>query len=85
MAELDCEQVLEQVWSYLDGELSEDAYLEIQAHVAECEGCGSKYDFQRRLIELIERKCREGPIPAELKQRLFRLLDSESPPARSPG
>jgi mycothiol system anti-sigma-R factor len=76
MTEIDCEQVLERVWGYLDGEIAEEAYLEIQAHVAECEGCGSKYDFQRRLFELVERKCKEGPIPSELKERLFRLLES---------
>jgi len=75
MSEIDCEQVLEQVWSYLDGEVPEEAYLEIQAHVAECEGCGSKYEFQRRLMALVEEKCREGPIPPELRQRLFRLLE----------
>jgi mycothiol system anti-sigma-R factor len=80
MSELDCEQVLERVWSYLDGEIAEEAYVEIQAHVAECAGCGSKYDFQRRLFDLIERRCQEGPIPPELKQRLLRLLDSEARP-----
>lgn len=76
MTELDCEQVLEQVWNYLDGEMSEVEYLEIRAHVAECEGCGDKYEFQRRLLALIEAKCREGVhVPGELKQRLFRLLE----------
>ena len=80
MPEIDCERVLEQVWSYLDGEIGEEAYREIQAHVAECAGCGSKYELQRRLFDLIERKCREGPIPPELKERLFRLLDREAQP-----
>jgi len=77
MTEIDCEEVLQQVWSYLDGEVDEGAYLEIKAHVSECEGCGSKYEFQRRLMALVEEKCKEGPIPAELKQRLFRLLDRQ--------
>lgn len=76
MTELDCEQVLEQVWTYLDGEVSEVEYLEIRAHVSECEGCGGKYEFQRRLLALIEAKCHEGVhVPGELKQRLFRLLE----------
>jgi len=75
MTELDCEQVLQQVWNYLDGEIDETAYVEIHAHVEECAGCGSRYDFQRRLLALIEEKCREGPMPEELRQRLFRLLD----------
>jgi mycothiol system anti-sigma-R factor len=76
MTELDCEQVLEQVWTYLDGEMTEVEYLEIRAHVSECEGCGGKYEFQRRLLALIETKCREvGTVPADLKLRLFRLLE----------
>ena len=76
MTELDCEQVLEQVWTYLDGEMTEVEYLEIRAHVSECEGCGGKYEFQRRLLALIEAKCHEGVlVPGELKQRLFRLLE----------
>lgn len=76
MTEIDCEQVLEQVWTYLDGEMTEAEYLEVRTHVSECEGCGDKYQFQRRLLALIEAKCREGvPMPGELKQRLFRLLE----------
>lgn len=75
MTEIDCEQVLEQVWSYLDGELGENAYIEIQAHLTECSGCGPKYEFQRKLFALVEQKCKEGPIPVEVKQRLFRLLE----------
>lgn len=75
MTEVDCEQVLAQVWGYLDGEMDEGAYLQIQAHVAECQGCGPRYDFQRRLLALIEQKCREGPMPPGLRERLFRLLE----------
>ncbi len=76
MTEVDCEQVLQQIWRYLDGEIDESRYLEIQVHVAECEGCGPKYEFQRRLVALIEAKCKEGPMPLGLKDRLFRLLDT---------
>lgn len=75
MTDLDCEQVLEQVWSYLDGELDETVYLRIQAHVARCSDCGPRFEFQRRLLALIEEKCREGPVPLELKQQLFKLLE----------
>lgn len=75
MTELDCEQVLQLVWRFLDGEMDETRYLEIQAHVAACAECGPRYQFQRRLLALVEMKCREGPVPVELKQRLFRLLE----------
>lgn len=75
MTDLDCEQVLQQVWSYLDGELDEGMYRQIQVHIAQCAGCGPRFEFQRRLLALIEEKCKEGPVPWELKQRLFRLLE----------
>lgn len=74
MTELDCEQVLQLVWQFLDGEMDETRYLEIQAHIADCAECGPRYQFQRRLLALVEMKCREGPVPVELKHRLFRLL-----------
>lgn len=75
MSTLDCEEVLRRVWTYLDGEMDEVQYREIQAHVAACADCGPQFEFQRRLLALIEEKCRAGPIPDSLKQRLFRLLE----------
>lgn len=75
MSELDCERVLEMVWGYLDGEVSEAQYLRIQQHVSKCVDCGPRYEFQRKLMGLIEQKCKEGPVPQALKQRLFRLLE----------
>lgn len=75
MTDLDCEQVLQQVWSYLDGELDDGVYRQIQAHIAHCSGCAPRFEFQRRLLALIEEKCKEGPVPLELKRRLFRLLE----------
>jgi mycothiol system anti-sigma-R factor len=74
MSEMDCDQVLEMVWGYLDGEVDEEEYRDIHKHIKGCGECGPRYEFQRKLMVLVERKCREGPIPVELKQRLFRLL-----------
>ncbi len=75
MSEIYCEEVLRLVWQFLDGEVDEVHYHEIAIHVAECTACGPRFEFQRRLLVLIETKCREGPVPVALKQRLFRLLE----------
>jgi len=75
MSEIDCEQVLQLVWQFLDGEVDETHYHEIEIHITACAACGPRYEFQRRLLALIEMKCREGPVPGALKQRLFRLLE----------
>lgn len=76
MRHLDCEEVLRAVWSYLDGEVEETRFLEIEAHLEECAGCGPRYEFQRRLITVIHTRAREGhAVPESLRQRLFRLLE----------
>ncbi len=77
MNTLDCEQVLRQVWTFLDGELDDAQSREIQAHIAECADCGPRFEFQRRLLALIEQKAKERPISEHLKQRLFKLLEAE--------
>ena len=75
MTDLDCEQVLQMVWQFLDGEIDEAQYAEIEVHVAACAECGPRYEFQRRLMTLVQQKCREGPVPLELKRKLFRLME----------
>lgn len=76
MRPLDCDEVLHVVWSYLDGEIEETRYFEIRAHVEECAGCGPRYEFQRKLMTLIQIRARQGhPLPESVKERLFRLLE----------
>lgn len=75
MSEIDCEQVLQLVWRFLDGEVDEAHYQDIEAHLTECAHCEQRYGFERRLRTLIETKCQEGPVPAELKRRLFKFLE----------
>lgn len=75
MSPVDCDDVLKQVWLFLDGELGEAEFEEIRVHITECGECGSRFEFQRRFLTLIEQKCQEGPLPDTLRQRLFKLLE----------
>ena len=42
----DCEEILRDLYPYLDGELSESARAEIQGHLDDCLDCLHVYDFQ---------------------------------------
>lgn len=77
MSPSDCEHALRQLWSFLDGELSEVEFREIQVHVEECISCGSRVEFQRRLRTVIRMKCHGEPVPANLRRRLFKLLERD--------
>lgn len=77
MSPCDCEHALKQLGMFLDGELEEVEFQEIQVHVEECIDCGSRVEFHRRLQTLIRIKCKGEPVPSDLKARLFELLDRE--------
>ncbi len=78
MRHMDCEEVLGQVWRFLDGELDKAEFEEIQGHIVDCMECGSRIEFQRQLLAIIEIKCKGDRIPEHLRQRLFKLLEQES-------
>jgi anti-sigma factor (TIGR02949 family) len=46
---LDCEQVLEHLFAYLDKALDAEKSAEIERHLVACRGCFSRAEFERRL------------------------------------
>lgn len=57
---MNCHEVQENLSTYFDGELSEDARQEVDAHVAECESCCGELQCFARLSNLV----RHIPVPA---------------------
>ena len=62
----DCEQILREIYPYLDAELSEEARVEIQGHLDDCLDCLHVYDFHAELRMVIAAKCRERTVPPGL-------------------
>ncbi|MGH7458433.1 MAG: zf-HC2 domain-containing protein [Longimicrobiaceae bacterium] len=76
--DVDCAQVMEELWAYLDGELSADRMAEIDAHLEKCAPCFSEYDFRHAFLTFLRRN-REVPVPAGLRRELFeRILEVDS-------
>jgi mycothiol system anti-sigma-R factor len=71
----DCEDVLQQLWEYLDGELPEGDADEIRLHLSECADCNPQYEFQLRFLDALVRAyaAREVP-PPEFVRRLKAAL-----------
>lgn len=74
-----CEEALERLWDFLDGELAPKDEAEVRRHLEVCSRCYPQYDFQRAYFRLMERiREREAP-PGELRRRLFeRILAEEA-------
>ena len=79
----DCEEILREVYPYLDASLSEAARAEIQHHLDDCLGCLHVFDFHAELQAIIAKKCREQSMPPGLLARVRDCLGVEqasSPP-----
>jgi mycothiol system anti-sigma-R factor len=67
----DCREVLDRVYAYLDGELTEGAVVEIRVHLDECSPCLKEYDLDKAIKALVAKHCGCDPIPADLRSKVL--------------
>ena len=72
----DCQDVIQQLWEYLDGELPEAEAAEIRDHLSDCAHCNPQYEFQLRLLEALVKAYAQREVPQpEFVRRLRAALD----------
>ncbi|MFI0419571.1 mycothiol system anti-sigma-R factor [Spongiactinospora gelatinilytica] len=67
----DCRDVLEKVYSYLDGELDDSNCTDIRDHLDECGPCLAEYGLEEAVKRLIARHCGCDPVPADLRAKVL--------------
>ena len=72
-----CEQATEQIYFYLDGEMSYFRRMRIRWHLRRCGHCDCAFDFEEKVKEMIRKKSRTEPS-TELIDRLHTLLKEEA-------
>jgi anti-sigma factor RsiW len=73
MTLLNCKKAVNQLSSYLDGELDQELKQILEAHLGKCHHCHAVFDTTRKTIELY---C-DGklfPLPDEVRNRLHEAL-----------
>ena len=71
-----CEEALEKLATFLDGELNPDESAQVRSHLEKCRSCFSRAEFERRLKERIRDGLRANVIPPEFEDRMRELLSS---------
>ncbi len=71
---MNCQQALQWMSRYLDGELDAESSGELERHLAECRECFSLAEFERQLRKIVRRSCESEQVPPELQERVARLL-----------
>lgn len=72
--ELSCEEVIEQLFEYLDQRLGAEEITDIHRHLERCRECFSRAEFEKRLRARIV-DAGETKAPDRLRMRIARVLD----------
>lgn len=71
----DCEQALAELYTFLDGELTEERRALIGSHLDDCNPCLEVFDFEAELRMVIKHRCQEQ-VPDQLRMRIEASLRS---------
>jgi mycothiol system anti-sigma-R factor len=81
--EVNCDQILTEVYLYLDLECSDDRRTTIKHHLEECSPCLAEYGIEQDVKALVARCCGTERAPEELRNRLrakiAALVDTPTP------
>ena len=68
--EVDCREVLAEVYFYLDAECADARRDIIRQHLDECSPCLKEYGIEQEVRALVHRCCSKESAPNALKDRL---------------
>ena len=71
---VDCEAALAGIYTYLDGELTDEKRLLIAGHLEGCNPCIEAFDFEAELRMVISTRCRNDELPETLRIRIAQKL-----------
>ena len=72
-----CDDVLNQLYRFLDGEMDAKDKSGIEAHLRDCAPCLEAFDFEAELRRVIASRCAEQ-MPDDLKNRILDAIDAVS-------
>lgn len=73
-----CQEALEQLEAYIDGELPESRLEDIRDHLRVCYPCTDRASFEEQLRALVRRECVDDAPPG-LLERIEAALDDADP------
>ena len=69
-----CEEVVDQLLTFLDREIADERRNVIEQHLEECRSCCSRADFELALRNRVREVAAKQPSPA-LRERIGKLID----------
>jgi anti-sigma factor (TIGR02949 family) len=70
-----CLETVRRLDDYLDRELSAVERHEVERHLETCDRCLQRFRFEAAVIDELRTKVRRVHVPAELEERLRKLVE----------
>jgi mycothiol system anti-sigma-R factor len=74
MGECNCDEALQDIQRFLDGELDASLHQDIQQHLSDCGPCMQRAEFRKHLRVMISTKCAQESVPDALLLKINGLL-----------
>jgi anti-sigma factor (TIGR02949 family) len=75
---ISCQEALERLYEYLDGELTPESADEVQRHIEVCDACYPEVRFTTEFRDAIRRAAHGQPtVPDRLRRKVGELLEAE--------
>ena len=74
--EVPCSEVLDRVYSYLDGEIDKASGAEIKIHLDECGPCLREYGLEEAVKRLVHKHCGQEPVPEGLRAKVLTRIEA---------
>jgi mycothiol system anti-sigma-R factor len=81
---LDCDMALQQLWDYLDQELTDERMAEVREHLMRCAECLPHVMFGERFLLAIRQTREERAMPPYLRARVETMLREERASGANP-
>lgn len=72
-----CEEAVEHLFEYLDGELGDEESAQVAEHFEVCRRCYPRLEFERSFMEAVRRVRGGDGAPPELRDRVLEVLRDE--------
>lgn len=79
MTAMNCQEALQRLYEYLDGELTPEDAEEVRHHVEVCAACYPEVKATREFQALLQRAADGQPLcPGDLRDRIGKMLAKEN-------
>jgi mycothiol system anti-sigma-R factor len=69
-----CAAVIARLYEFLDDELASEVCEVIRGHLARCQACARRFEYERVFLRVIEWRTRLEQAPPELRRRILESL-----------